>query len=258
VSGPSISVPVEVQRRLIASICSEHRRACHLRKRLVPRRYCKELGAQPRAFPQLGTNGPGPAYHNRSQLRWAYKRSRGRSQRQLPPVLVEHLIFPALHLEYIESTRLGLHISCAFSSPILARIFRHSEIESPLGIPLVTHYSGTVAQRPSRSQTSVEGRYMFCSRLAQAVFLFVGVTCMTACSSRFSQDDIARTETDIRTNFEQRGFTVEQVSLIKASDRQLSGFVKFRKSSGLFSKVELSKNCVCDYGCRFQEVYLGM
>lgn len=66
-----------------------------------------------------------------------------------------------------------------------------------------------------------------------------------ACTSRhFHEEDIARTETDIRTNFEQHGYTVEQVSLIKDSDRRLSGFVKFRKSSGLFTKVQLSKNCV--------------
>jgi|ERR1700678_254567 hypothetical protein len=63
-------------------------------------------------------------------------------------------------------------------------------------------------------------------------------------NSMFNQGDIAKAETDIRTNFEQRGFTVEQVSLIKESDRRLSGFVKFRKSSGLFSKVELKKDCV--------------
>jgi hypothetical protein len=63
-------------------------------------------------------------------------------------------------------------------------------------------------------------------------------------STMFNQGDIAKAETDIKTNFEQRGFTVEQVSLIKESDRRLSGYVKFRKSSGLFSRVELRKDCV--------------
>jgi hypothetical protein len=69
---------------------------------------------------------------------------------------------------------------------------------------------------------------------------------LIACTSnsQFREEDIARTETEIRTNFEQRGFTVEQVSLIKESDRRLSGYVKFKKTSGLFKKVELSKNCV--------------
>jgi virulence-associated protein VapD len=74
---------------------------------------------------------------------------------------------------------------------------------------------------------------------------FVFLLASIACTSRqFHEDDIARTETDIRTNFEQHGFTVEQVSLVKESDRRLSGFVKFRKSSGLFSKAQLNKNCV--------------
>ncbi len=71
-----------------------------------------------------------------------------------------------------------------------------------------------------------------------------------ACTSspKFKEDDIAKTETDIRTNFEQHGFIVEQVSLIKESDRRLSGFVKFRKSSGLFSKAQLMKNCTATMG----------
>ena len=56
--------------------------------------------------------------------------------------------------------------------------------------------------------------------------------------------DKTNIESVIRTDFEKRGFTVEQVSLIKESDRRFSGFVRFRKSSGLLSKVQLSKNCI--------------
>jgi len=78
--------------------------------------------------------------------------------------------------------------------------------------------------------------------LYAGIFLFLGLVACTS-SPKFNQDDIAKTEADIRTDFEQRGFTVEQVSLIKESDRRLSGFVKFRKSSGLFSKAQLMKNC---------------
>jgi hypothetical protein len=63
-------------------------------------------------------------------------------------------------------------------------------------------------------------------------------------SPKFSQGDIDKVEMAIRADFAKRGFTVEQVSLIKESDRQLSGFVKFRKSSGLLSNIQLSKNCV--------------
>jgi hypothetical protein len=74
---------------------------------------------------------------------------------------------------------------------------------------------------------------------------FILLLVSIACTSRqFHEKDIAKTETDISANFEQRGFTVEQVNLVKESDRRLSGFVKFRKSSGLFSKAQLSKNCV--------------
>jgi hypothetical protein len=81
------------------------------------------------------------------------------------------------------------------------------------------------------------------SLCASLIFLLASVAC-TSTSPKFRQEDIAKTETDIRTNFEQRAFTVEQVSMIKESDRRLSGYVKFRKSSGLFSKAQLSKNCV--------------
>ena len=76
---------------------------------------------------------------------------------------------------------------------------------------------------------------------AGLVFLLASVACTSG--SKFREDDIAKTEADIRTGFEQRGFIVEQVSLIKASDRQLSGFVKMRKA-GLLSKIPLTKNCV--------------
>ena len=77
-----------------------------------------------------------------------------------------------------------------------------------------------------------------------AGFLFL-VLAFVACtsSSGFREDDIAKAESSIRTDYEQRGFTVEQVSLIKASDRQLSGFVKMRKA-GLLSHIQLTKNCV--------------
>jgi hypothetical protein len=91
--------------------------------------------------------------------------------------------------------------------------------------------------------TAVEVGFMkslpFCAGLA---FLLASVAC-TSTGSQFREGDIAKTEADIRTGFEQRGFIVEQVSLIKASDRQLSGFVKMRKA-GLLSKIPLTKNCV--------------
>jgi virulence-associated protein VapD len=77
---------------------------------------------------------------------------------------------------------------------------------------------------------------------AGLIFILVSVAC-TSTSPRFKEEDISKTETDIRTNFEQHGFIVEQVSLIKESDRRLSGYVKMRKA-GLFSKIPLTKNCI--------------
>jgi hypothetical protein len=74
--------------------------------------------------------------------------------------------------------------------------------------------------------------------------LFVLAAWAYLANQRARAADITNVESSIRTDFEKRGFTVEQVSLIKESDRRLSGFVKFRKSAGLLSNVQLTKNCV--------------
>jgi hypothetical protein len=63
------------------------------------------------------------------------------------------------------------------------------------------------------------------------------------CSRKYSEADVNQTEAEIRTQFEQKGLVVEQVSMVKDSDRHMTGFVKFHKSSGLFSKVDVSRNC---------------
>lgn len=64
---------------------------------------------------------------------------------------------------------------------------------------------------------------------------------------KFSEADIQKAEADIRTKFEQKGFVVEQVSLIRDSDRHLSGFAKMasnQKSGLLRTKlVEVNKAC---------------
>ena len=78
------------------------------------------------------------------------------------------------------------------------------------------------------------------------IFLLASVACTS--SPKFHEADIAKTKTAIKTNFEQKGFTVEEVTLIQESERRSSGFVKFRKSSGLFSKVEQSRNCTATMG----------
>jgi virulence-associated protein VapD len=80
-------------------------------------------------------------------------------------------------------------------------------------------------------------------RLGPAFLAIAFALCTTACSSRFSEADVTRTESDIRTQFEQKGFVVEQVSMIKDSDRHLSGFAKVRKAGLILGKLEITKNC---------------
>lgn len=74
-----------------------------------------------------------------------------------------------------------------------------------------------------------------------AIFALVATIACTS-GPTFREADVTSAESNIRTEFEQKGFIVEQVSMVKDSDRQLSGFVKMRKP-GLFSKIELTKNC---------------
>jgi hypothetical protein len=59
----------------------------------------------------------------------------------------------------------------------------------------------------------------------------------------FSEADVTRAQADIKSHYEDQGFTVEQVNLIKDSDRHLSGYVKIRKVSGII-RPQLTRNCV--------------
>lgn len=59
----------------------------------------------------------------------------------------------------------------------------------------------------------------------------------------FSEVDVTRAQADIKSHYEDQGFEVQQVNLIKDSDRHLSGYVKFRKASGII-RPQLTKNCV--------------
>lgn len=67
--------------------------------------------------------------------------------------------------------------------------------------------------------------------------------CMAACNSRFSQADVERTEADIRAQYEQKGFIVEQVNLIQDSDRHLSGYARMRKPGFILSRIDMTRNC---------------
>src|SRR5580658_7128769 len=58
----------------------------------------------------------------------------------------------------------------------------------------------------------------------------------------FSEADVTKAQEEITHEYQNKGFEVEQVSLIKDSDRHLSGFVKFRKASGII-RPQLTRAC---------------
>ena len=74
----------------------------------------------------------------------------------------------------------------------------------------------------------------------------------------FSEADVTKAQEQITHDYQNRGFEVEQVNLIKDSDRHLSGFVKFRRASGII-RPQLTKTCTATmdqdsgkyiYGCQ--------
>jgi hypothetical protein len=58
----------------------------------------------------------------------------------------------------------------------------------------------------------------------------------------FSEADVTKTQDEITHDYQNRGFEVEQVSMIKDADRHLSGYIKFRKASG-FIRPQLVRKC---------------
>lgn len=77
--------------------------------------------------------------------------------------------------------------------------------------------------------------------------LAVAMSATTACNSslteaRFSQADVAKAQEQITNDYQNKGFEVEQINLVKDSDRHLSGYVRIRKASGLI-RPQLTKNC---------------
>lgn len=78
--------------------------------------------------------------------------------------------------------------------------------------------------------------------------LMLAVSLTAACDSapKFSPADVQKTEADIRAKFEEKGAIVEQVSMIRDSDRHMSGFAKMQvKQVGLLHTklIEVNKNC---------------
>jgi hypothetical protein len=95
-------------------------------------------------------------------------------------------------------------------------------------------------------------------RFGLGVVALAFAICTTACSSRFSEADVTKTESDIRTQLEQKGFVVEQVSMIKDSDRHLSGFAKVRKPWPDSRQTRNNQELHCHDGCGLGEIHLGM
>jgi hypothetical protein len=57
----------------------------------------------------------------------------------------------------------------------------------------------------------------------------------------FSEADVTKAQDEITHDYQNRGFEVEQVNLIKDSDRHLSGYIKFRKASGIIRRQWVMK-----------------
>jgi hypothetical protein len=90
-------------------------------------------------------------------------------------------------------------------------------------------------------------------RKSIAILLFASTLGTTACNNTqaaapqpaprvFSQADVTKAQEEITHDYQNKGFEVEQISLIKDSDRHLSGFVKFRRASGII-RPQLTKSC---------------
>jgi outer membrane protein assembly factor BamA len=102
--------------------------------------------------------------------------------------------------------------------------------------------------------------------LGVAVILLLASTACNNMSSQtpapqpkiFSEADVTKAQEEITHEYQNRGFDVEQVALIKDSDRHLSGYAKIRKASG-FIRPQLTKKCTATmdqdsgkyiYGCQ--------
>jgi hypothetical protein len=91
-------------------------------------------------------------------------------------------------------------------------------------------------------------------RKTVAILFFASAIGATACNNNsqavapqpapkvFSEADVTKAQEEITHDYQNKGFEVEQVSLIKDSDRHLSGFVKFRKASGII-RPQLTRTC---------------
>jgi hypothetical protein len=66
---------------------------------------------------------------------------------------------------------------------------------------------------------------------------------LLGCSSGFSDQEISQVRTSIKDHFEQKGFTVTEISLVKESNETLSGFVRLSKTVPQVGDMDFSKVC---------------
>jgi len=76
-----------------------------------------------------------------------------------------------------------------------------------------------------------------------AFVLIASAVLTTSCSAHYTEADVSTIETNIRSEFEQKGFIVDQVSMIKDSERHMTGFAKVHKTGLFLSKLQVTKNC---------------
>jgi hypothetical protein len=100
-----------------------------------------------------------------------------------------------------------------------------------------------------------------------AVFLLASAACNNVGSQAavpqpipkvFSEADVTKAQDEITHDYQNKGWEVEQVALIRDSDRHLSGYVKLRRASGIL-RPQLTKKCAATmdqdsgkyiYGCQ--------
>ena len=81
---------------------------------------------------------------------------------------------------------------------------------------------------------------MYYFKLALAVLAIVA---MSGCESGFQDEDIANVKQGIRSEYEQRGLTVNEVQLVKENSKTLKGFVKLSHLG-----MEATHTCEATYG----------
>ena len=79
--------------------------------------------------------------------------------------------------------------------------------------------------------------------MRKLVAALISLAFATACSPHYTEADVARMETQIKTEFEQKGFVVDEVKMIKDAERHMKGYVRIHKPGILLSNFSVTKDC---------------